>query len=135
MNANQAYMLNKQDLTHQLHLLEDRVADCKKDKTALTEEKEKALAEIAEMSEVKAADEKYLKELVTECTESSHAWDVRQSEAKAEMAAIDKAKEILASRVVVFLQTSKVTKRSREPTLSAKMREAKLRQTLINHFS
>lgn len=134
MNAKQAHLLNKQDLTHQLHLLEDKVADCKKDKTELTEEKENALAEIAELSEVRGADEKYLKELVTECTDSSHAWDVRQSEAKAEMAAIDKAKEILASRVVVFAQTTTVTKRTREPTPAVNRNEAKLRQTLINHF-
>jgi len=102
----------------------------------LTEEKENALAEIAELAEGKAADEKYLKQLVKECTESSHAWDVRQSEAKAEMAAIEKAKEILASRVVVLAQSETVTKnkKGKQPTVPVDLKQAKTRQTLINHF-
>merc|ERR1719161_1331842 len=135
-NAAQAHAMNKQALTDQVNLLQYKEEDCKKDKMELSEEKANALAEIAELAEGKAADEKYLKQLVKECTESSHAWDVRQSEAKAEMAAIEKAKEILASRVVVLAQSETVTKnkKGKQPTVPVDLKQAKTRQTLINHF-
>merc|ERR1711862_164597 len=54
----------------------------------------------------------------------------RQTEATAEMAAIDKAKEILASRVKVFLQL----KSHRTPQSKFHLRSQKIRQTLINQF-
>merc|ERR1719261_2310971 len=57
------------------------------------------------------------------------------------MAAIEKAKEILASRVTVFTQTEantvtkkSVTKKHQQPSPPADMQVAKTRQTLINHF-
>merc|ERR1719161_1103563 len=128
--------MNKQALTDQVMLLESKLEDCKKDKMELSEEKGEAEKEIVAIAETQAADEKYLKTLVSECTASSHALDVRQSEAKAEMAAIEKAKEILASRVVVFSQTGSatVTKKHQQPAPPADMQQAKTRQTLINHF-
>jgi len=136
VNAAQAHAMNKQALTDQVMLLESKLEDCKKDKMELSEEKGEAEKEIVAIAETQAADEKYLKTLVSECTASSHAWDVRQSEAKAEMAAIEKAKEILASRVVVFSQTGSatVTKKHQQPAPPADMQQAKTRQTLINHF-
>eukprot|EP00746_Dinoflagellata_sp_MGD_P162201 gnl/MRDRNA2_/MRDRNA2_89650_c0_seq1.p1 gnl/MRDRNA2_/MRDRNA2_89650_c0~~gnl/MRDRNA2_/MRDRNA2_89650_c0_seq1.p1 ORF type:complete len:758 (+),score=294.23 gnl/MRDRNA2_/MRDRNA2_89650_c0_seq1:99-2372(+) len=136
VNAQQAFSMNKQALTDQINLAKYKEEDCKKDKMELSEEKAEAEKEIATIAETKAADEKYLKKLVNECTASSHAWDVRQSEAKAEMAAIEKAKEILASRVTVFAQTeaATVTKKHQQPSPPADMQLAKTRQTLINHF-
>merc|ERR1719161_3319122 len=136
VNAAQAHAMNKQALTDQVMLLESKLEDCKKDKMELSEEKGEAEKEIVAIAETQAADEKYLKTLVSECTASSHAWDVRQSEAKAEMAAIEKAKEILASRVVVFSQTGSatVTKKHQQPAPPADMQVAKVRQTLMNHF-
>jgi len=136
VNAAQAHVMNKQALTDQVNLAKYKEEDCKKDKMELSEEKAEAEKEIATTAATKAADEKYLKKLVSECTASSHAWDVRQSEAKAEMAAIEKAKEILASRVVVFAQTetASVTKKHQQPSPPADMQQAKTRQTLINHF-
>jgi len=133
VNAQQAYALNKQALTDQVTLLKDKEADAKKDKLQLSEEKEEATAEVAKIAETQKADEKYLEKLVNECTISGHAWDVRQAEAKAEMAAINKAKEILASRVTVLVQKVQSTKRvnAEEPL---DLNAAKIRQTLINHF-
>lgn len=138
VNAQQAYSMNKQALKDQLMLLADKEADSKKDKMELSEEKEEAIGELAEIAETKKADEEYLDKLVNECTASSHAWDVRQAEAKAEMAAIEKAKEILASRVTVLVQKVQSTKRMKDDAPIAAptdLNAAKLRQTLINHFT
>merc|ERR1719395_140997 len=49
------------------------------------------------------------------------------------MAAIEKAKEILASRVTVFLQM-KVTEPQTGDSLKNQAQVAKLRQKLVNHF-
>jgi len=52
----------------------------------------------------KAADEEYSANLKTECETAASEWAERQESAKAEMAAIDKAKEILASGVTALVQ-------------------------------
>eukprot|EP00746_Dinoflagellata_sp_MGD_P094615 gnl/MRDRNA2_/MRDRNA2_37676_c0_seq1.p1 gnl/MRDRNA2_/MRDRNA2_37676_c0~~gnl/MRDRNA2_/MRDRNA2_37676_c0_seq1.p1 ORF type:complete len:741 (+),score=249.66 gnl/MRDRNA2_/MRDRNA2_37676_c0_seq1:87-2309(+) len=134
VNAQQAFTMNKQALTDQIMLAKSKEEDCKKDKLELSEEKEEALGEIAQVAETKKADEEYLEKLVNECTVSSHAWDVRQAEAKAEMAAISKAKEILASRVTVLVQKVETTKRVNAEDSPVDLQSARLRQTLINHF-
>jgi chromosome segregation ATPase len=134
VNSQQAHTMNKQALSDQVMLLKDKEADSKKDKLELSEEKEEALGELAQVAETKKADEGYLEKLVAECTQSSHAWQVRSSEARAEMAAIEKAKEILASRVTVLVQKVQSTKRINSDA-PLDLNSAKIRQTLINHFS
>merc|ERR1719387_305626 len=49
------------------------------------------------------------------------------------MAAIEKAKEILASRVTVFLQVAEPTPEGGD-VLENQAKQAKLRQNLVNHF-
>merc|ERR1719298_158228 len=93
-----------QSLMDAIHLAEDKTDDAKKDHARLSEEKAKAEDELAEVEAGKADDEKALESVTQECNEAAAAWDTRQKEAKAEMAAIEKAKEILAARVTVFLQ-------------------------------
>merc|ERR1719316_243371 len=78
-------------------------------------EESKATAEgdLAETTKTKAADEEYSATLKTECETSASEWAARQASAKEEMAAIDKAKEILVSGVVAFMESgSKLTKRA-----------------------
>merc|ERR1719313_102699 len=87
-------------------LCDDKMADAKKDKMKLSEEAAEAEGERASASEAKAADEKFLARLKAECKGTADAWENRQTEAKAEMEAINKAKEIIASRVKVFNQES-----------------------------
>jgi len=70
-----------------------------------------------------------LKETTLECEETSAAWATRQTEAKAEMAAIEKAKEILASRVTVLIQF-KIT----DNDATATRKSQKTRSALISHF-
>jgi hypothetical protein len=55
-------------------------------------------------SKAKAADEEYSATLKTECETTAMEWSARQKSAKEEMAAIDKASEILTTGVVAFAQ-------------------------------
>merc|ERR1719207_263291 len=98
----------------------------------LAEEKAKAEEEKADAEASKAADEKSLEETTQECEATSAAWATRQKEAAAEMAAIEKAKEILAARVTVLLQVKIASKTPDDVSSTVKTR--KTRQHLINHF-
>merc|ERR1719207_283561 len=98
----------------------------------LAEEKAKAEEEKADAEASKAADEKSLEETTQECEATSAAWATRQKEAAAEMAAIEKAKEILAARVTVLLQVKIADKTPDDVSSTVKTR--KTRQHLINHF-
>merc|ERR1719388_306487 len=102
----------------------------------MTEEKGEAEGEKASAEGSKAADSTKLKDLIAECNSAAAAWEHRQKEAAAEMAAIEKAKEILKSRVKVFLQISRSTHRiSGAAFTQTKAGKTQLvRQTLINHF-
>jgi hypothetical protein len=114
-------------LKEEQKLSQDKIDDCKRDLARLKEEKGEAEAVKATNEESRAEDEKNLKALTTECDNAASAWETRQTEATAEMAAIEKAKEILDTRVKVFIQ--KVTRDA-----PAKGSAQKIRQTLINHF-
>merc|ERR1719235_432136 len=63
-----------------------------------------ATGDQTETAKTKAADEEYSKNLKTECETTAMEWDARQKSAKEEMAAIDKASEILTTGVVAFAQ-------------------------------
>jgi len=117
-------------------ICEDNIQDAKKDKARMTEEKGEAEGEKASAEGSKAADSTKLKDLIAECNSAADAWEHRQKEAAAEMAAIEKAKEILKSRVNVFLQISRSSHRISGVALPQTKAEKtqQLRQTLINHF-
>merc|ERR1719399_1699397 len=70
---------------------------------------EDANTKLVETKKSKAADEEYAGTLKTECETKAAAWAERQKSAKAEMGAIDKAKEILVSGVKAFVQLSSKT--------------------------
>merc|ERR1719265_463493 len=111
-------------------LSQDKTDDCKRDRARISEEKGEAEGVKATNEESRAEDEKNLKALTTECDNAASAWETRQTEAKEEQAAIEKAKEILASRVKVFIQ--KVARN--KPEKESQLQGQKIRQTLINHF-
>merc|ERR1719161_3434265 len=127
------YMLDKQARQQEMHINEDKTDEAKEQRSNLQEEKANAEKERAEAEATKAADMKYLQVLLAECEAGSKAWDQRQEEADAEQAAIMKAMEILSAGVKVFLQISQ-----KEPVMiqadKAATQEARVRQTLINHF-
>merc|ERR1719326_1726507 len=67
------------------------------------------------MTKTKAADKEYVENLTTECELAAKEWAARQASAKEEMAAIEKAKEILVSGVVAFVQSgTKLSSKSRD---------------------
>jgi chromosome segregation ATPase len=127
---------NMMSLKQAQMICEDNIQDAKKDKARLSQEKGEAEGELASATTSKEADSKKLKDLVAECNSAADAWEHRQKEAAAEMAAIEKAKEILQSRVKVFLQISRTTHRISGASLTQTKTEKvqQLRQTLINHF-
>jgi chromosome segregation ATPase len=78
----------------------------------------------------KAADEEYSSNLNTECETAAKEWSARQESAKAEMGAIDKASEILASGVTAFVQVK--TKRSDDfDSDSESDEQSEVRQKLV----
>merc|ERR1719265_1662807 len=96
--------IDMMSLKQAIALAENNVDDAKKERARLSQEKAEAENDLSEVEASKAADEKSLEETTHECDATSEAWATRQKEAKAEMAAIEKAKEILASRVTVLIQ-------------------------------
>merc|ERR1719191_1302322 len=125
-----AHEMTMISLKEEQKLTQDKIDDCKRDKARNEEEKGEAEGIKATNEESRAEDEKSLKALTTECDNAASAWETRQTEAKAEMGAIEKAKEILSSRVKVFIQ--KVIRD--KPEHPGQMQGQKIRQTLINHF-
>jgi hypothetical protein len=83
-------------LKQQLALCENDLDDSKRERARIAQEKSEAETELVDTEATKAADEKVLKSTTEECEMAAAAWATRQSEAKAEQAAIEKAKEILA---------------------------------------
>eukprot|EP00746_Dinoflagellata_sp_MGD_P158153 gnl/MRDRNA2_/MRDRNA2_86403_c0_seq8.p1 gnl/MRDRNA2_/MRDRNA2_86403_c0~~gnl/MRDRNA2_/MRDRNA2_86403_c0_seq8.p1 ORF type:complete len:741 (+),score=285.31 gnl/MRDRNA2_/MRDRNA2_86403_c0_seq8:88-2310(+) len=126
-------------LKQAIALAENNVDDAKKERSRLAQEKSEAEEEKVDVEASKAADEKSLEETKLECEQTSVAWATRQKEAAAEMSAIEKAKEILASRVTVLIQ---VTLRAKshssndddDSDVQASVKAQKTRQLLINHF-
>merc|ERR1719456_247286 len=94
--------LRIQSLLDAIHLSEDKLDDTKRDHSRLSEEKAKAVGEKGDTEASKAASEKSLAEVQLTCDKAAAAWAARQKGAKEEMAAISKAKDILASRVTVL---------------------------------
>merc|ERR1719247_592000 len=94
--------------------LDTKIADGKarlRDATAQRQRDEEAKAEASEevesVKKSKAADELFLKDLKRSCAEKAAQWAARQKSAAEEIAAVEKAKDILTSGVKVFLQVDK----------------------------
>merc|ERR1719265_3048212 len=92
----------KQSITDQLTLCEEKLSDQKSLVASLTEGMGKATGENAEVAKSKMSDTVYVDTLKGECSEAADEWAMKQKSAKDEMAAIDKAKSILADKVKVF---------------------------------
>merc|ERR1719335_1860417 len=95
MKENHNYNMIAQSLNDAISLLKEKLSDAKSSK-----------AELTETEKSKAADETYVATLTQDCSATHLQWEERQASAKGEMAAIDKAKEILSEGVKVFVQFS-----------------------------
>eukprot|EP00746_Dinoflagellata_sp_MGD_P160807 gnl/MRDRNA2_/MRDRNA2_87729_c0_seq1.p1 gnl/MRDRNA2_/MRDRNA2_87729_c0~~gnl/MRDRNA2_/MRDRNA2_87729_c0_seq1.p1 ORF type:complete len:758 (+),score=258.32 gnl/MRDRNA2_/MRDRNA2_87729_c0_seq1:124-2397(+) len=120
-------------LKQAIALAENDLDDAKKEHGRISQEKAEAEEEKVDVEASMAADEKSLEETKQECDATSAAWAKRQEEAKAEMAAIEKAKEILASRVTVFIQV-KLNELNKGDDIQQTVKQQKTRQVLITHF-
>merc|ERR1719420_256503 len=96
----------KQSLTDAITLSKKSLSNAKTTKSVLSEEAGAAQGELVETKKTKVADQTYLKSLTVECEETARAWEERQKSASDEIAAIDKASDILQSRVKAMLQSS-----------------------------
>merc|ERR1719191_1596009 len=111
MKAVQDFEMLEQSLNNGITVANDKISTAKSASGLTTEELNKAKADLGETEASKAADEKALAELKHDCEEAAANWAARQESARAEMAAINKAIEVLSEGVRVLLQT-KSTKRS-----------------------
>merc|ERR1719387_2147237 len=104
MKSNFQFQMIKQSLEDGMRLSKTKLSDASASKATMEEEIGKASGEMVEAKKTKMADSMYLSSLQNECEDTAEAWEERQKSAAAECAAIDKAKDILQSRVKAMLQ-------------------------------
>lgn len=130
VKAQHEFAMNMAALKQAVALCQDKLDDAKKEKAQLAEEKGKAEQELSEVQDAKAADQKGLAQIQQECQQGAVAYELRKKSGAAEIAAINKAKEILEGSVTVFLQLKATTRVEMATQHSA----SKARQALIDHF-
>merc|ERR1719335_1179754 len=100
-----------QSLNNGITVASDKISTAKSAAGLTTEELNKAKEDLGTTESSKAADEKALAELKHDCENAAAAWAERQESARAEMAAINKAIEVLSEGVRVLLQTGSKSKK------------------------
>jgi len=106
------FKMLEQSLTGEISHTQDKLSAATKAKAAAEETLATSEGDLVATKKTKAADEEYSAGLKTECETAAKEWAARQESAKAEMAAIDKASEILASGVTALVQVKTSSKRS-----------------------
>merc|ERR1719258_1009289 len=106
MEAAHAFAMLKQGLEDEIKVNKKQLGEATLTRSTTEEEQSSAETTLTETKETLAADEKTLAEVKTDCEAKAKEWAMRQKQAGEETAAIEKAKEVLAEGVKVFLQTS-----------------------------
>jgi hypothetical protein len=106
MDSKHNYDMTKMSLEQEIKNLKAQLASATGTKAATGEALGKAKGDLAAVEKSKAADEEYKSATSMECQQTAEAWAQREADADGETAAIEKAKEILASGVKAFIQTS-----------------------------
>merc|ERR1719353_2411572 len=96
----------KQGLEDEIKVNKKQLGEATLTRSTTEEELHSAETSLTETKETLAADEKYLAEVKQDCEMKAKEWAMRQKQAGEETAAIEKAKDVLAEGVKVFLQTS-----------------------------
>lgn len=104
MNADFNYQMMMQSMKNAMDIITKKLGSAKEGKSSMEQGVGKAKQELVAARKSKLADQAYLKSLTHECQSTAQEWSDRQKEAKGEMAALDKAKEILSSRVKALVQ-------------------------------
>merc|ERR1719160_1265344 len=126
------FKMLESSLTGEIDHSKEKLSTATKAKASAEETLASSEEDLVATKKTKAADEEYSTNLKTECETAAHEWAARQESAKAEMAAIDKASEILASGVTALVQMN--TKRSFDFDASSDESDAQseVRQRLVH---
>merc|ERR1719502_164696 len=98
------FKMVEQGLNGEISHNKEKLSAATKAKAGAEETQAAAEGDLAETTKTKAADEEYSANLKTECEMAASEWAERQKSAKEEMAAIEKAKEILSTGVTALSQ-------------------------------
>jgi hypothetical protein len=104
--AQHSFAMMKQSLENSIKINSEKKGDATSTKEASAEAMGMASGELVETQKTKAADEAYSATLKQECETTATMWAERQKSAGEELAAIQKAKDILTSGVKVFVQVA-----------------------------
>merc|ERR1719298_95928 len=99
------FKMLEQSLSGEISHGKEKLSAATKAKAGAEETQSTSEGDLVATKKTKAADEEYSTNLKTECETAAKEWAARQESAKAEMGAIDKASEILASGVTALVQT------------------------------
>jgi hypothetical protein len=124
------FKMLEQSLSGEISHAQDKLSSATKAKAGAEETLSTSEGDLVATKKTKAADEEYSANLKTECETAAHEWAERQESAKAEMAAIDKASEILASGVTALVQV-KTSKRSDDDDDSEDDAQSEMRRKLV----
>jgi len=102
--ASHNYNMMEAGMQQEIALLKEKKDDSSMTKETTSEEMGNSQGELGETKKTKAADEAYLATLKRDCQGSARSYELRVNDAKAELGAITKAKEILVGGVRVFVQ-------------------------------
>merc|ERR1719262_1844492 len=132
-DAHEFKMLD-QSLSGEVSHNEGKLSDAKKAKAGAEETQATSEEDLVATKKTKAADEEYSTNLKTECETAAAEWAARQESAKAEMAAIDKASEILASGVTALVQTNTNRRSFDDDSDDQDDAQSEMRQKLVKHI-
>merc|ERR1719262_949143 len=131
-DAHEFKMLD-QSLSGEVSHNEGKLSAATKAKAGAEETLATSEEDLVATKKTKAADEEYSAGLKTECETAASEWAERQESAKAEMAAIDKASEILASGVTALVQVS-TNKRSFDDDEEEDDAQSEVRRKLVSQI-
>ena len=135
MESKHNYDMVKMSLEQEIKNLKSQLASATQTKAATGEALGKANGDLAGVEKSKAADEEYLSTTKMDCEATASAWAARQKDSDAETAAIEKAKEILASGVKAFIQTAAKSRTVEEDDMASARRVASLKKMSIKFHS
>jgi len=106
MQAKHTFSMLEQSINTELAQMKKRMAAATNERSSNQEQMHSDETELSETQKSLQADKTYLQDMRNSCAAKSAEWGERQKSASAEVAAIDKARSILADGVKVFLQVA-----------------------------
>merc|ERR1719262_396063 len=93
------FKMLEQGILSEIEESKEKLSSATPAKNSATEAYTKAEGDLVETQKTKAADQAYADEIRAECETKANEWEAKEKSAKAEMAALAKAKEILEGGV------------------------------------